>query len=226
MAAADAWPCHRLKSVLQVVGIDQSEIEFLEFQSLMTEHDFMVLSKKVEQISIGIDSEFTFQLQFKPKGTVAKYLQIGITGLFEKSKFSGILFSILDISHQKEAELNQQEIIELKNKEDLILKHQKQLERELDSRIRELSSNLMLISQKNTLINLILKELEKTQSKIQNFEAKKDIRRLIGMIMGQNVFDDNWEKLKIHFVKMHPGFFNTLRNKSSKVTEKDLRHCA
>ena len=38
--------------------------------------------------------------------------------------------------------------------------------------------------------------------------------------------DDEWNRFKIHFEKVHPDFFNKLKSESNELTENDLRLCA
>ncbi|MEM6966763.1 MAG: PAS domain-containing protein [Bacteroidota bacterium] len=106
----------------------------------------------------------------------------------------------------------------------VVLQHSK-LQIELDSRLRELSSNLILISQKNDLIKTIGQRLKKIAPDASP-KVAQGLRRVISTINSQEIFDDNWEKLKIHFVKINPAFFSKLKARSSQMTEKDLRHCA
>lgn len=102
---------------------------------------------------------------------------------------------------------------------------QQSLQDELDIKMRELSSNLILLSQKNILIKSVVQKIEKIQSKSEG-EVSRDLLRLIRFINSQDIFDENWEKLKIHFTEMNPDFFKKIKQQAEGITEKDLRHCA
>ena len=82
----------------------------------------------------------------------------------------------MDISNQKEIQLKEQELDELKSKEKVNLKHQLLLQQDLDSRIRELASNQMLITRKNNLIKELGKKLEQIAKKPEN-SIKSEIRK-------------------------------------------------
>lgn len=143
---------------------------------------------------------------------------ISLTPLKNNQSIIGCIFYAVDILN---LELPKEQL--LNNLRDVI--GQNKLQIELDSRLRELSSYLILISQKNGLINTIESKLKRIISKVEP-EVSQDIHRILALIKSQEVFDDNWEKLKIHFVKMNPQFFIKLKSQSDQITEKDLRHCA
>jgi len=209
----------------KLVGIENRNLEELKSKDYFFEEDLILFKSKLDQIYKNEIANFTTEIKFRDVNHQIKFAQIGLNALYENDVFSGCLFSVLDISTQKEIEIKEQELNELKIQETINLNHQLLLQQELDSRIRELATNQMLIAQKNNLMKEFSKKLEKLTQQL-NPNYKSEIRKIISSINRQNIFDDDWENLKIHFVKMHPSFFKKLTNKAPKITERDLRQCA
>ena len=46
------------------------------------------------------------------------------------------------------------------------------------------------------------------------------------MITSHIQSEDEWESFKIHFEKVHPGFFTVLKEKHPNLTTNDLKLCA
>ena len=132
---------------------------------------------------------------------------------------------VLDISKQKEVEIQKKEILELKSRAKLNKKYQLELQEELDLKLRELHSNLMLIFQKNQLLQTLEQRVKKIMLKSDKV-ISQELRKIIKIIKSQINIDDSWEKFKIHFVKMDPEFFKNLKKQSNELSENELRHCA
>ena len=51
--------------------------------------------------------------------------------------------------------------------------------------------------------------------------------RQINSVIGDSLRnDDEWSRFKLHFDSVHPDFFLKLKQRSSELTENDLRLCA
>ncbi len=208
-----------------MLGVANNDLEKIKITDFVLGDDIKLFVLKVKEIYRNEISHFTSEIKFKDKDDTVKYGQISLNRLGKNDKFTGCLITILDISNQKEIQLQNEELQELKLKEKNNIKHQELLQQELDSRIRELATNQMLIAQKNNLIKELGKKLDLLIKKTET-SVKPEIRKIISTIKRQNLFEDDWENLKIHFIKMHPSFFKKLITRSTKITEKDLRHCA
>ena len=96
---------------------------------------------------------------------------------------------------------------------------------ELDLINRELSTSSIFISQKNKIIGLVKKDINrllKTEKSIN----KADIARVLKTIDENIKFDNDWYRIKAHFEKIHPGFFERLRQKFPQLTPTDHKLCA
>lgn len=212
-------------SLCKLLGISNNNLEKIKAIDFISNDEFQLLIDNVKRIYQKEISFFTCELKIKYDSDVYKYTQISVNGLYKDDKYNGSLITTMDISDQREIQIKEQELKGLKSKEKVNLKLQSILQEDLDSRIRELTTNQMLIAQKNNLIRELGEKLTQL-SKKQEGSLKTEIRKIVTSIKRQNVFEDDWGNLKIHFIKMHPSFFNKLIDRAPKITEKDLRHCA
>jgi tetratricopeptide (TPR) repeat protein len=112
------------------------------------------------------------------------------------------------------------------------LKHEKeiqQLEKEkqdevIAAKTREITSYSLQLSNKNSVLKQIL------DLNTQLINSQKEVKNIAGKIddIIQNNFDvDNeWHLFKIHFEKVHPSFFDKLKQSCNELTENNLRICA
>ena len=99
-----------------------------------------------------------------------------------------------------------------------------QLQQEVDYQNRELSSNMLILSENRSFLQQVLAQLEKMRSKgdLSN-TSESELRK---MITSHIQSEDEWESFKIHFEKVHPGFFTVLKEKHPNLTTNDLKLCA
>jgi len=174
--------------------------ELIEIEKL---NQFKKYLQELEQTE-GIENHFNASLKTK---TENPNIIVTISKLEDKhSKWSNQLF-----------QLTCSEII---NSEEII-----KLQEELDACLRELGSYRLLLSQKNRLLDFLLKQIESILP-LSNQEIKSVLQKMIANINSQKIFDENWENLKHHYVNIDPIFLKKIRDISDKITEKDLRHCS
>jgi len=132
-----------------------------------------------------------------------------------------------EIEHRKKAEKERnqrlQERIRAEQKVNQLLKQKHQME--LDLINRELATSSIFISQKNKIIGLIKKDINrllKTEKSIN----RNDIAKVLKTIDENIKFDNDWYRIKAHFEKIHPGFFDRLRKKYPQLTPNDHKLCA
>jgi len=132
-----------------------------------------------------------------------------------------------EIEHRKKAEKERnqrlQERIRAEQKVNQLLKQKHQME--LDLINRELATSSIFISQKNKIIGLIKKDINrllKTEKSIN----RNDIAKVLKTIDENIKFDNDWYRIKAHFEKIHPGFFDRLRKKYPQLTPNDHKWCA
>ncbi len=95
---------------------------------------------------------------------------------------------------------------------------------EIDSKNRELTSNIMLRQEKNEVLKHLLQQIdalgsEGELSRKKSSELKKQIKNHLQT-------DDEWEYFKLHFESVYPDFFVNLKKVYPALTENDLRLCA
>lgn len=126
---------------------------------------------------------------------------------------------------QAEKEKNQrlQERIRAEQKVNQLLKQKHQME--LDLINRELATSSIFISQKNKIIGLIRKDINRLLKSGKTI-TRSDISNVLGTIDENVKFDNDWYRIKAHFEKIHPGFFDRLRQKFPQLTPTDHKLCA
>lgn len=97
-------------------------------------------------------------------------------------------------------------------------------ERDMKQKECEISSSVLLVSNKNDVLQKIGKLTEKySDMGLIPREYVKEVNVLVGdSIKG----DDEWTRFKMHFDTVHPDFFKKLKEVSDELTENDLRLCA
>lgn len=97
------------------------------------------------------------------------------------------------------------------------------LERDLIN--RELSVSAIYISQKNKILGLIRKELNR-QFRIKNQLTRNEATGILETIDQSIHFENEWFRIKPQFERLHPGYFDRLRKKFPHLTPNDHKLCA
>lgn len=124
---------------------------------------------------------------------------------------------------EKERNQRLQERVRAEQKVNHLLKQKHQME--LDLINRELSTASTFISQKNKIIGLIRKDINRLMRNEKTI-SRTDISRILKTIDENVKFDNDWYRIKAHFEKIYPGFFDRLRKKYPKLTPNDHKLCA
>ncbi len=137
-----------------------------------------------------------------------------------------IVFILFYINRKKQLrELKIKQLNQKLENEEVSNKLEKlKLEKQMEEKEREIATTQLLISEKNKVLKQMLdafkpyyltKEIsEKAWKKMETF-------------VSSNLWKENeWEKSKIHFEKVHPDFFKNLKAHCPDLTENDLRLCA
>ncbi|MDJ1471084.1 hypothetical protein [Xanthocytophaga flava] len=95
------------------------------------------------------------------------------------------------------------------------------LQTEMESKQRELTAATMFIQQKNELLESLQQQIKEVSVSEVN---QKQIHQISQTIRRNMNFDDDWDKIKIHFEGVHPDFFDKLS--TTGLTDHELRHCA
>ena len=124
---------------------------------------------------------------------------------------------------EKERNLRLQERIQAEQKVNQLLKQKHHME--LDLINRELATSSIFISQKNKIIGLIKKEINRLVRN-QKSITKVEIAKVLKTIDENVKFDNDWHRIKAHFENIHPGFFDRLRKVYPQLTPTDHKLCA
>jgi AmiR/NasT family two-component response regulator len=124
---------------------------------------------------------------------------------------------------EKERNLRLQERIRAEQKVNQLLKQKHHME--LDLINRELATSSIFISQKNKIIWLIKKDINRLLRNDKSI-TKIEIGKVLKTIDENIKFDNDWYRIKAHFEKIHPGFFDRLRKTYPQLTPNDHKLCA
>lgn len=124
---------------------------------------------------------------------------------------------------EKERNLRLQERIRAEQKVNQLLKQKHHME--LDLINRELATSSIFISQKNKIIGLIKKDINRLLRNDRSI-TKVEIGKVLKTIDENIKFDNDWYRIKAHFEKIHPGFFDRLRKNFPQLTPNDHKLCA
>lgn len=93
-------------------------------------------------------------------------------------------------------------------------------EDKIESQKRELTSSVLLLSRKNELLEQIDEHVKSLP------QSNYDVRAIKQIVKGNLTVEEVWSTFRIHFDKVHPGFFDKLRAYIPALTENNLRLCA
>lgn len=95
---------------------------------------------------------------------------------------------------------------------------------EIGSKSRELTSNIILLQEKNGVLRNLLEQIDElTNDGELPREKSVDLKKQINNHLQT---DDEWEYFKLHFESVYPEFFINLKKQYPLLTENDLRLCA
>lgn len=101
------------------------------------------------------------------------------------------------------------------------------MQKELESRSRELSTTSVLMMEKNNFLHQTRESINKT---LTSHASDSSIRTALNSIVKsieKNLEGENrWRIFKQHFEAVHTGFFNSLIESFNDISQKDLRLCA
>jgi len=115
---------------------------------------------------------------------------------------------ILNIEKEKDALEKQKLELQLHEKQREILTHSMQIYQQ-----KEVLSNI------GSKLNIILEQQEPVKIKSSVKILNDEVKTSIGL-------SDDWEQIKLHFEKVHPLFFKTLKDEYPELSVNDLKLCA
>jgi len=102
----------------------------------------------------------------------------------------------------------------------------KNLTIEIDEKNRELVTLVISENQRKTAFDELTKTIESISKKQSVDTIQSSLLHLKRNLEQKAQISNKWESFKIHFEKVHPDFFNTLKSIQPKLTQSELRMCA
>jgi PAS domain S-box-containing protein len=174
----------------------------------------------VSFMQIGLTIEFRILTRTKQ----LCWCEMNSKAVFDKlGRYLGQRGSIRDITRLKTAlghisEIAEQQVWETKVKQ--------RYRDEIAGKDRELVTSLIRIAQKNELVSFIRKNLSVIKTTIPAPMQQKVSTLLVRIDEHQRIQQKDREEFRIHFEKVHQGFFSRLKGKFPGLTAKDQRLCA
>jgi PAS domain S-box-containing protein len=153
-----------------------------------------------------------------------RWCEMNSKAVFDKTgSYLGQRCSIRDITRLKSAlgqirEMSEMQVWEMKT-------NQKYRD-EIAGKDRQMVSSLIRIAQKNEIVLYLRKNLMVIRNSLAEPIRKKVSEMLMKIEEHQRMQIFNWEDFKLHFEKVHQGFFSRLKGKYPVLTTKDQRLCA
>ena len=147
-----------------------------------------------------------------------------------------ILLFLLYINRQKQLKIIENREITAKLEYEEKMKQSEKRERKLEkekqdeiikSKTREIITYLVLVSNKNHILKRIIQLITNDDNKKANNQNNQETLSKIKEIVKSSLdVDDEWNKFKMHFDKVHPDFFRKLKQKCTDLTDENLKMCA
>lgn len=94
---------------------------------------------------------------------------------------------------------------------------------EIEAKEKELASTTVLMAQKNTQLKDLSRQIESLEKKGLATTHTDPLKQTITQ---QLTADDDWRYFKLRFDKVHPGFFEIMKDRYPSLSKTDLRLCA
>ena len=94
----------------------------------------------------------------------------------------------------------------------------------IDLKNRELSTTLLMLHEKNSMLSELNKQLKNFK---HNGKITKECEEQLSYQIAQTIRTDNdWDTFKLHFDKVHPDFFIKLKHEHPQLSQNELKLCA
>ncbi len=150
-------------------------------------------------------------------------MMMGLLSLLVVS--GGVIISLTFRRHKhslKIAEVNRKELQSaLAAKEEIA----RNLETELQFKVKELTSFALNMIQKKEILEGIKKGMEEIREHIEG-DARAKLNKILSTINLSQRLDKDWENFKLYFEQVHQGFFDNLTANFPDLNANDIRLCA
>ena len=177
------------------------------------------LKRSVDQLIINQSLEFRILTRTRQ----IRWCSLNIRGVYDKQgRYLGIRASVHDITKLKRA---MGHIHDLSTGQKLENRTRQRLKSELDVKEREMIGILLQLSQKNELISLLSKNLNKIIQE-NSEDEKSGLTELLNTINEMPPTPVEWEMIEIQLDKLYPGFMSRMLVKYPTLTRKEKKLCA
>ncbi len=161
-------------------------------------------------------SLLSIQLELENKNNEINHLKLKNENLRNYGIFIAISFFILllvvfylIVRNIKMAHKNSIELQGVKNK--------------LEQKNKDIINYALNMVQQKQFLKMIREELGVLYNRNKNLS---ELDRMISKISYLDDFDDEWERLKVHFDTVHSGFFSRLKEQFPTLTQTEMQHCS
>jgi PAS domain S-box-containing protein len=177
------------------------------------------INKSLDQMLMNQSLEFRLLTRHKQ----LRWCSVNIRGVYNRQgRYLGIRSSIHDVTRLKNALGHIHELSEEKEMEN---RAKWRIKSKLDDKEREVISFLLQLSQKNELLSLVQKQLEKIISG-NSQQVQQQIISLLQTIKSTAISPIDWDMVVQQIENLHPGFFDRIELKHPNLTQKERRLCA
>lgn len=170
---------------------------------------------------INIRQSLSFRILTRTKQV--RWCEIKSRAVYDRrGKYLGQRASVNDVTRLMQA---LGEIRSLSDGKQMEVRAKEKYLRDIESKDRELFSYLMSISQKNETLQYIRNNLRKMKSLAADRDASL-FEQMISHIDSSLFSTETWDNFRLHFEKLHPGFFERLTAQFPGLTSKDMKLCA
>lgn len=203
--------------------LNRSDSAYHYLKELEVYRDSFLAYDKIMQVN-RMESRITIEkyqseiMQAKENAVLQK--RITVISVMALTLLLFLITYILLLSRKKEKMKKQ--LKETENRE--LMLQNNQYEIELNLKNRELTSNTLIITEKNQSLKGLIHEIE-ILGKEGKIPAKDEsvLKKKIKEHLDQR---DEWQYFKIHFENVNPNFFTKLKETFPSLSENDLRFCA
>lgn len=135
----------------------------------------------------------------------------------QQEKYQGKQEQIFKEKQKEEQLLAEQKIVKLQNQH---------LQKELETKSREMANNTMVIIRRNETLTEIKAEFEKQKEVLGSRFPNKNYEKIIKLINKNLSNEEEWKVFEDNFDQAHNNFFKRLKKAFPALTPGDLRLCA
>lgn len=177
------------------------------------------ISESLDQVIINQSLDFRILTRHKQ----LRWCSMNVRGVYNKQgRYLGIRSSVHDITRLKKALGHIQELSEGKELES---RAKWRIQTKLDNKEREVISFLLQLSQKNELLALVQKQLEKI-IQLNSQQSQQKISSLLNTLEDVSVSPIDWDMVVQQLENLYPGFLDRLKVKHPNLTPKEKKLCS